>query len=121
MTLRELLDDTILRLGLCDRVDLMRVRGYLNAIEAQRGVLRALSHPDRLEPEDRALDTPHAFDPGDPEIWGGKCRLCGAHLLATPLHTVDSMVEFSPERHLTPAGGPAPYESIEIVREGGAG
>ena len=35
-SIRDLLDDTILRLGLCDRVDLERMRSHLDAIEAQR-------------------------------------------------------------------------------------
>jgi len=27
--------------------------------------------------DDRPLETPHAFEPGNPEIWGMKCRRCG--------------------------------------------
>jgi len=102
MTLRELLDDTILRLGLCDRVDLLAVRKFFDGIEAQRASMAKQGLADQLEPTGPAMK-----------------RYFDAEADAAVRRS--AVADFAPERHLTPAGGPAPYESLEIVREGGAG
>lgn len=126
MTLRGLLDDTILRLGLCDRVDVLACRKFLDGIEAQRAMLQAQSLADQLEPE-RCCASSH--DPADTACRGferganGRCVFCDHDASCHPGPGATCEIgsgegPFSPECHLTPAGGAAPYESIEIVREG---
>lgn len=106
MTLRELLDDTILRLGLCDRVDLVTLRGYLGSIEALR--------LDREADQQRFLQ---AQEPAGPTLQ----RYLDFEADAAVRRS--SAADFAPERHLTPAGGVDPYLGlhVEYDHEGGAG
>lgn len=139
MTLRELLDDTILRLGLCDRVDLLAVRKFLDGIEAQRASMAKQGLADQLEPEAAAMCAcGHPYAPGHQtpgtECARGTCQ-CDRFELAGPAMKryldaeADAAVrrsavaDFAPERHLTPAGGADPYLElhVEYDHEGGAG
>lgn len=117
MTLRELLDDTIMRLGLCDRVEMLAVRKFLDGIEAQRTILQAQGLADRLEPEQTR--------PGPSDF---ACTACGKTMAryddfeeyqhdgcgGLVERRTKAPAEFSAEHHLTPAGGADPYEELRI-------
>ncbi len=124
MTLRDLLDDTIERLTLFDRVDILAVRKFMDGIDAQRALLQDRGLAEQLEPE-LALGAAGVRDPEfpcseyDPAPGGpAHCEGDGHYLCGGCRHHMAASEEFAIDAHLTRLDGtPATLALAEVPRE----